>query len=385
MATAGARPKITNRMASGTHESTVFRAIDHMVSKGKHSRGNWVLANRALLLSNELPPVPRELEKKLQQRCPRMRRGHRGRRRVGNPFTRENTTMKITRVATGASTAQSTPSVACLYWARKSGSASVYMMSRLAHSSRIDSMKRTLWWYQISSGGSSGMVDTSVTCSESLPEELGAPTVVADSTGTTSTIDGTTPLRPHRGPLTVNGTPIDATPGGKDTGKPRPSFISGTVASLGGWRGERWRIGPGTVPAVDQGTSPVVAQHLRILQVIKCMGYGGAEKLLVDMVATATTRSFEYEVAYVLSAEDALVPAIREGGTPVHPLGARGNADRPGWADCAPSSSTEIFDVVHFHLPYTGHSAVWSWPPFRGLVGRRSCTPSTASGTRWRC
>src|SRR5580704_12369283 len=100
---------------------------------------------------------------------------------VGNCLTRENTTMKIAKVATGARTAHSTPNVACLYWARKSRSASVYMMSRSFHSRRIDSTMRTLWWYQMSSGGSSGMVETSVTCSESLPEEpeeLVAPTVL---------------------------------------------------------------------------------------------------------------------------------------------------------------------------------------------------------------
>ena len=108
-----------------------------------------------------------------------------------------------------------------------------------------------------------------------------------------------------------------------------------------------------SVGGSDQGTGPAVAQHLRILQVIKCMGYGGAEKLLVDMVANGDKQSFEYEVAYVLSAEDALVPAVRDGGTPVHPLGARGNADLTWMGRLRTLVLDGKFDVVHFHLPYT--------------------------------
>jgi len=111
--------------------------------------------------------------------------------------------------------------------------------------------------------------------------------------------------------------------------------------------------GGASVGGSDQGTGPAVAQHLRILQVIKCMGYGGAEKLLVDMVANGDKQSFEYEVAYVLSAEDALVPAIRDGGTPVHSLGARSNADLAWMGRLRTLVLDGKFDVVHFHLPYT--------------------------------
>jgi len=61
---------MTNRMARGIQEITVLSAPTSMVSRGKHSRGNWVLANRALLVSRELPPVPRAAAKKLQHRMP---------------------------------------------------------------------------------------------------------------------------------------------------------------------------------------------------------------------------------------------------------------------------------------------------------------------------
>ena len=70
MASVGARPKMMNRMVSGIHEITVFSAPTSMVSSGKHSRGNWVLASSALLVSSELPPVPRAPAKKLQHRMP---------------------------------------------------------------------------------------------------------------------------------------------------------------------------------------------------------------------------------------------------------------------------------------------------------------------------
>jgi glycosyltransferase involved in cell wall biosynthesis len=111
-----------------------------------------------------------------------------------------------------------------------------------------------------------------------------------------------------------------------------------------------------------------VAQHLRILQVIKSLGRGGAEKLLVDMVANGDKQSFEYEVAYVLSAENSLVPAIRNGGTPVHSLGAGSNADLTWVGRLRALVVDGKFDVVHFHLPYTaslGRLAVATIPKAR--------------------
>jgi len=97
----------------------------------------------------------------------------------------------------------------------------------------------------------------------------------------------------------------------------------------------------------------VRARRLHILQVIKCLGYGGAERLLVDMVASGDRRAFDYEVAYVLEAENALAPAIAADGTPVHSLGARGNWDLRWMARLRALILEGRFDVVHFHLPYT--------------------------------
>jgi L-malate glycosyltransferase len=86
--------------------------------------------------------------------------------------------------------------------------------------------------------------------------------------------------------------------------------------------------------------------------VIKCLGYGGAERLLVDMVAAADRQRIHYEVAYVLRKQDALVPPIVAGGTPVHALGAAGDAD-PRWLAAFRRVLVEgRYDVVHFHLAY---------------------------------
>ena len=89
-----------------------------------------------------------------------------------------------------------------------------------------------------------------------------------------------------------------------------------------------------------------------MLLVIKCLGYGGAERLVVDMVATVDRPRFDVEVAYVLRAQDALVPAIRAGGTLVHSLGAAHNGDLRWMAALRSLLVAGNYDVVHFHLPY---------------------------------
>jgi glycosyltransferase involved in cell wall biosynthesis len=86
--------------------------------------------------------------------------------------------------------------------------------------------------------------------------------------------------------------------------------------------------------------------------VIKCLGYGGAERLLVDMVASGDRTQFDYEVAYVLRHYDALVPAVMEGGTPVHPLNAAHNGDLRWLAALRRLLVEGDYDVIHFHLPY---------------------------------
>jgi glycosyltransferase involved in cell wall biosynthesis len=89
-----------------------------------------------------------------------------------------------------------------------------------------------------------------------------------------------------------------------------------------------------------------------VLLVIKCLGYGGAERLLVDMVAAGDRDLFDYEVTYVLRHFDALVPAVVKSGTPVHTLGAAHNGDLRWMLALRRVLREGNFDVVHFHLPY---------------------------------
>jgi len=90
----------------------------------------------------------------------------------------------------------------------------------------------------------------------------------------------------------------------------------------------------------------------RVLLLIKCLGYGGAEQLMVDVAAHRDRESFDYEVAYVLAAENALAPFVAASGVTVHALGARHNADLRWMLTLRRLLVAGDFDVVHFHLPY---------------------------------
>ena len=93
--------------------------------------------------------------------------------------------------------------------------------------------------------------------------------------------------------------------------------------------------------------------RLRVLVVIKCLGFGGAERLLADTVSNGDHEAFDYEVAYVLASEDGMVPLIEADGTPVHSLGATGNGDLRWMGRFRRLLQDGHFDIVHFHLPYT--------------------------------
>jgi glycosyltransferase involved in cell wall biosynthesis len=107
---------------------------------------------------------------------------------------------------------------------------------------------------------------------------------------------------------------------------------------------------------------------LRVLLVIKCLGLGGAERLLVDTVTSGNSGQIEYEVAWVLDAERALVPTLEARHIPVHPLGATGNTDMRWLRRLRKLLVAGRYDVVHFHLPHTaalGRLVVASLPPKR--------------------
>jgi len=61
---------------------------------------------------------------------------------------------------------------------------------------------------------------------------------------------------------------------------------------------------------------------------------------------------FDYEVAYVLEPQNALVPQLEEAGVLVHCLGATGNTDLSWMRRLRSLLRGGDFDIVHTHLPY---------------------------------
>jgi glycosyltransferase involved in cell wall biosynthesis len=101
------------------------------------------------------------------------------------------------------------------------------------------------------------------------------------------------------------------------------------------------------------GTAGRDSPRPRILLLIKGLGLGGAERLLVDVMANRDRARFDYEVAYVLAAQDALVPAMEATGVPVHGFGATASADVRWTVSLRRLLAQGRFDVLHAHLPYT--------------------------------
>src|SRR5215469_8307602 len=95
-----------------------------------------------------------------------------------------------------------------------------------------------------------------------------------------------------------------------------------------------------------------IAPKRRVLLLIKCLGYGGAEQLLVHMVRHRDRVNFDYEVAFILDGFDALVPQIEEAGVTVHGLGAKSNADLSWTLRLRDLLRRQRYDIVHAHLPY---------------------------------
>lgn len=128
-------------------------------------------------------------------------------------------------------------------------------------------------------------------------------------------------------------------------------------------------------------------QRPKILLLIKSLGLGGAERLLVDALPYLDRQRFDYHLAYLLPWKDYLVPQFREAGLAVHCLGRVDRrpptADRRvvaaggGWraAGLLPLALPRLnrlqkehqFDLIHADLPLAGVLA--------RLVGRRHNVP----------
>jgi glycosyltransferase involved in cell wall biosynthesis len=90
---------------------------------------------------------------------------------------------------------------------------------------------------------------------------------------------------------------------------------------------------------------------LRVLWLIKGLGPGGAERLLVEHAASGDRDSFTYDVAYVLDWKQQLVPELEALGVHTRSLGVRNELD-PRWTTrLASLLRRERYDIVHAHSP----------------------------------
>ena len=99
----------------------------------------------------------------------------------------------------------------------------------------------------------------------------------------------------------------------------------------------------------------------RVLLLIKGLGRGGAERLLVDAIRYGDHSRFEYEVAYLLPVKSALVPELAAMGVTVHCLDGAHNLR---WMSRLRRLVRERrIDVVHVHSPYPATVARLGLPP----------------------
>ena len=94
------------------------------------------------------------------------------------------------------------------------------------------------------------------------------------------------------------------------------------------------------------------ASPMRVLHLIKGLGPGGAERLILNQVATSSNPDIEYAVAFAIREKDHLVDAISKCGVAVTLL---------DWSRLVPSLNHAIRshrpDVVHAHSPLLAASA----------------------------
>jgi glycosyltransferase involved in cell wall biosynthesis len=95
--------------------------------------------------------------------------------------------------------------------------------------------------------------------------------------------------------------------------------------------------------------------RIRLLVVIKGLGMGGAEQLIVESAKVWDRERFEYEIAYVLPWKNQLVESIQAAGIPVHCIGGSKGRMGPGTARRF-AALVKRFDphLIHAHLPTTG-------------------------------
>lgn len=92
-------------------------------------------------------------------------------------------------------------------------------------------------------------------------------------------------------------------------------------------------------------------RRVRVLWLVKGLGPGGAERLLVEQAAAGDHTKFDYECAYLLDWKQHLVPALEARGVRTHCLDVRRETD-PRWvARLHRLLRAGGYDVVHAHSP----------------------------------
>ncbi|MDQ3958042.1 MAG: glycosyltransferase [Actinomycetota bacterium] len=151
-------------------------------------------------------------------------------------------------------------------------------------------------------------------------------------------------------------------------------LILNVRACADGWRG---RLGRTIAPAASTGakakhealtTDSGAAPRQRVLVLIKGLGRGGAEQLVLSAARHRDRDRFDYEVAYLLPWKDALVPSLEAEGVRVHCLdGGRG----VGWVRALRHVVRDRgIDLVHAHSPVPAAAA-------RLALGRQTKVVST--------
>lgn len=92
----------------------------------------------------------------------------------------------------------------------------------------------------------------------------------------------------------------------------------------------------------------------RVLWLIKGLGAGGAEQLLVNSLPHLDRSRFEYHVAYILPWKDDNVPFFKAHDVPVHCLGGGNAADLRVVARLRRLLAELRIDILDAHLPYSG-------------------------------
>lgn len=96
------------------------------------------------------------------------------------------------------------------------------------------------------------------------------------------------------------------------------------------------------------------SQRTRVLWLIKGLGLGGAERLLVAALPYLDRERFEYQVGYFLPWKDALVPAFQERQIPVTCFGAGWPGGLRSLGRVSRYLRQQRIDVLHAHLPWAG-------------------------------